>query len=303
MAINNIDLKSLKLFVEVIQRGSVRQAAEQLGLSQPSAQERVQKLQKAIGKTLFVSKGKRLYPTEEALQLHSQLAIHLSKMEDLLFTEEETANNELHLMLPSYIIDIALPHVVDVISSRDRPGTLTITQIPDHSIWLPSYADIITQHLSKGIVDLVIFHDTSLFEPFDNVKKQSLFSKQDEWVCLYDSTFNQFKSTKIDLRKIDAPLILLKDHRFSTLKQQLKQTLQMDSYSAMLNMVTGSHLVALVPERIARNWIRHNQQINMIALTNKFQKLQHFQFWSEYRNLDADNTWIRRILRNVCQQL
>lgn len=303
MTINNIDLKSLKLFIEVIQRGSVRQAAEQLGLSQPSAQERIQKLQKAIGKPLFVSKGKRLYPTEDALQLHSQLSIHVSKMEDILFDNEEQANNELHLMLPSYIIDIALPHVVDIISSRDNPGTLTITQIPDHSNWLPSYAEIVTQHLSKGMVDLVIFHDTSLFEPFENVKKQSLFSKQDDWVCIYDSNFNQFKASRIDLRKIESPLILLKDHRFSTLKQQLRQTLQIDSYSAMLNMVIGSHLLALVPERIGLNWIRHNQEINMIPLTNKFQKLQLFQFWSEYRNLDANNTWIRRILRNVCQQL
>lgn len=61
-----MNIKSLRLFVEVMERTTLAQASEALNVSQPAASRLLRLLEEEIGESLFYRTRKRLRPTREA---------------------------------------------------------------------------------------------------------------------------------------------------------------------------------------------------------------------------------------------
>src|SRR6266550_2076701 len=81
-----MDTRQLQAFCEVVERRSVSQAAERLGVTQPAVSLQVRALEKRLGTQLLDRSGRRVEPTEAGLRLYRG-AQRLLALEEQLVAE------------------------------------------------------------------------------------------------------------------------------------------------------------------------------------------------------------------------
>jgi len=74
--------KQIEIFYEVYRNNSMTVAAERLGISQPSISKTLSVIEKNLGFKLFIRKGKRLFPSEEANDLYEHASIVNSQLKN-----------------------------------------------------------------------------------------------------------------------------------------------------------------------------------------------------------------------------
>ncbi len=92
--IDDLDLRQLEAFSAVISAGSITAAAKQLHRSQPAVTRLIQEFENKIGYPLFVRKGPRIYPTEQALQLHESVEHALISLHQVQVRAQEISAAE-----------------------------------------------------------------------------------------------------------------------------------------------------------------------------------------------------------------
>ncbi len=78
-----LDIKALRYFVAVAERGSFSQAATHLRITQPAVSRQIQAIEKAYGIRLFRTEGRRMLLTEAGEQLLQQATEVLGKLDDI----------------------------------------------------------------------------------------------------------------------------------------------------------------------------------------------------------------------------
>src|ERR687885_895718 len=78
-----MDLRQLRTFEAVVERGSFSLAAEQLGISQPAVSQQIRTLERRLDGPLLDRSGRRARPTERGLVVH-RYAQRLIALEDEL---------------------------------------------------------------------------------------------------------------------------------------------------------------------------------------------------------------------------
>lgn len=92
--IDDLDLRQLDAFSAVISAGSITAAAKQLHRSQPAVTRLIQEFENKIGYPLFVRKGPRIHPTEQALQLHESVEHALISLHQVQVRAQEISAAE-----------------------------------------------------------------------------------------------------------------------------------------------------------------------------------------------------------------
>src|SRR6266550_4060161 len=90
-----MDTRQLQAFCEVVERRSVSQAAERLGVTQPAVSLQVRALEKRLGTQLLDRSGRRVEPTEAGLRLYRGAQRLLQLEDDLLAGLAQDATGEL----------------------------------------------------------------------------------------------------------------------------------------------------------------------------------------------------------------
>jgi DNA-binding transcriptional LysR family regulator len=75
-----MDIRQLEVFVSVVERGSLTEAARALGVTQPAVSGAVSKLEGQLGFALFRREGRGVLPTAEARQLYPEACQALRSM-------------------------------------------------------------------------------------------------------------------------------------------------------------------------------------------------------------------------------
>lgn len=84
-----MEFRELQYFLAVVEEGTISGAAEALHVAQPSLSRQMRKLEKKIGKTLFIRGNRKITLTEEGMILRKRAGEVLRLMEK---TEQELAN-------------------------------------------------------------------------------------------------------------------------------------------------------------------------------------------------------------------
>lgn len=103
-----MNLRSLRLFVEVMDSLTLSRASERLNVSQPAASRLIRILEEELGEQLFTRLGKRLHPTPEAEALMPEAVRILQSIDNLPTLIEQSRNHE---AMPLRIL--CLPRIVD----------------------------------------------------------------------------------------------------------------------------------------------------------------------------------------------
>lgn len=119
-----MNLKALRLFVEVMDSLTLSRASERLNISQPAASRLIRLLEEELGEPLFSRIGKRLHPTPEAEALMPEAVRILQSIENLPSILEKSRRNEAMplrvLCLPRIVDGLVLPVLARI--HRDDPG-------------------------------------------------------------------------------------------------------------------------------------------------------------------------------------
>lgn len=90
-------LRSLQYFEAVARRGSVKEAAEEIGVSASAVSHQMRELSNFLGEDIVVRAGRGIRLTERGTRLHRHLAVLFSGLEDVL--TEAIGNCRTHLRL------------------------------------------------------------------------------------------------------------------------------------------------------------------------------------------------------------
>ncbi|OWY37778.1 LysR family transcriptional regulator [Xenophilus sp. AP218F] len=114
MAARTHDLNLLTVFDAVMQQGGVAKAAEKLDLTPATVSLALSRLRDALGKPLFVRKGRGIAPTLYARQLHGSISEELHRIANPLGAEEDfdpaSSKRQFVLAGQSYFDQIFLAH-------------------------------------------------------------------------------------------------------------------------------------------------------------------------------------------------
>lgn len=88
----DLTLSQLESFVATLEGGSFTAAADRLGVSQPAVAEQIQRLEHAVGQSLFARQARGVRPTRAArdLEPHARQAIEATRAAAALMTRADT---------------------------------------------------------------------------------------------------------------------------------------------------------------------------------------------------------------------
>ncbi len=119
---NELDARQLRVFVALVDRGSVTGAARALGLAQSTASEQLAALERALGTAIVGrrrGRGVELTPAGETLLPHARkLLAALDEARSAVVRTDPLANAELKVVANESISTYLLPHALDGLRER-----------------------------------------------------------------------------------------------------------------------------------------------------------------------------------------
>lgn len=173
----SLDGKSLRVFLTVMEVGTITGAADKLGITQSAVSHTVEKLREVVGDPLFIRSGRTVSPTSYAYQMAEKVERILGEMKSLVQTssfsplESEidlviAANDfQSSLLMPRFYeqvkgklkrfsLEVISPQVPTVELLREKKCNLGITG------FRPDSADIMQRPLFP--MNTVVFYDPTM---------------------------------------------------------------------------------------------------------------------------------------------
>lgn len=118
-----MNIRSLRLFVEIMDSLTLARASENLNISQPAASRQIRLLEEELGQALFTRERKRLHPTPEAEALMPEAVRILQSIDNLPSVLAQSRSSDTPplriLCLPRIIDGLVLPVLARM--HRDNP--------------------------------------------------------------------------------------------------------------------------------------------------------------------------------------
>ena len=194
-----IETRLLQYFLAIAEEQSITKAAEYLHISQPTLSKQMMDLEESLGKQLLIRGRKRVTLTEEGTFLRSRAQEIISLMDK---TESAFRENEQSITGDVYI------------GCGEHRSTFSIMQIirtiqeeyPDIQFhFFSSNADVITERLDKGLLDMGFLLEPEISPRYDYQKLKLhetwgiLMRKDSPLACEEEITFSELA---------DLPLIM-----------------------------------------------------------------------------------------------
>jgi DNA-binding transcriptional LysR family regulator len=143
-------LEELETFLTVAETGSFSRAADKLGLSQPSVTSRVQRLENAMGVSLFARTTRRVALTEDGVRLRKTADAALRDLRLLLRdfqSEAETRKHRLTLAATPLLAAVVLMPIIRRYMNEHPRSEIKLHDVPVHQA---------LAELSSGRADMAI---------------------------------------------------------------------------------------------------------------------------------------------------
>ncbi|QEL23479.1 LysR family transcriptional regulator [Bosea sp. F3-2] len=180
---SDLDGRALQLFLAVLEKGSVTEAANELGVTQSAVSHQLDKLRRIVRDPLFVKSGRGIVATAHARALGEQARALLDAMRDFARGAEfDPATTRLSLRIAANDLqrELLLPHLFQRL--EDELASVELRVLPSD---VPT-----TEMLREDRCDLLI----SPFPPegIDILQKRLL---TDRYVCFFDPRIREAPRT------------------------------------------------------------------------------------------------------------
>lgn len=194
-----MDIRQLRYFVDIVEKGSLSQASKSLHIAQPALSQQVAKLEDQIGKTLLVRSPKGVTPNEAGLSLYHQAKLILRQFDHAMTiarSEDGQIKGVVSIGLPATTVAaIGLPLVKRV---RERYPGISINVVE-------AMSGHIAHLIRQNRLDLAVLFSR---ERSDELSVEPLMVEELFLILAEDSPILKGKET-VTLREIaEVPLIL-----------------------------------------------------------------------------------------------
>lgn len=285
----SLDGRSLRVFLTVLELGSVTAAADHLGITQSAVSHTLEKLRGITGDALFVKAGRGIVATAHAEALASQARSLLEGMRHLAMSrrfEPGSSRHEFVIAANDYQRELLLPPVMQTLCGQ-APG-IKVRVIPSG---MPTVED-----LREGNCDLII-----AAEPPSGSDVLSEHLIDDQLVCFYDpahaappASMEEYLAARhIGIRFNDSERADM-ENRFRARGIHRNVALVVDNVSSILGFLHGTRLLAIAPRMVNGGlskglaWAEPPFETPLLSL---------HMVWHRRHEHDAAHQWLRDLVR------
>lgn len=236
-----MDFKELKYIIAIHKCGSISNAADALGISQPSLSKFLQNVEKKYRVTLFNRKGKQLvltYAGEKYVNIAGRILQLADNIEDNQFGDQDTEINKLTIIFPPEKEEYLFPNVF----SQFRKN------YPDTTLVIKTGTGNIERLLLSGEVDIAITDQ--------KINNRRIYQEKiwDEEIVLVTTTryvragkgvfHPNFSEPFIDLKKIDNNAVILVSSN-ERIKTRVEALMEREGIKPHIFMVTNNNSTSL----------------------------------------------------------
>jgi len=244
--------KQIEIFYEVYKRNSASVAAQKLDISQPSVSKTLKTVESNIGYKLFIRKGKKLIPTQEAEALHEHASLVTNQIKNFNYivnTYKSRAADFINIGTTPSLANTIVPKIIKKYKETNPYTKFNLINL--NSI------DLIEDRY-KPDIDITICFNAKEQNSFNNI-----VLKEGEHYLVSAKKYNLAK--KISLEEItDLPYIeitnLLSVYAKSSIMHFLIENeinmnfyLKTDSYTSALAIINQGIGVAIIDDNTTQN--------------------------------------------------
>lgn len=301
MNFRQLDLNLLRVLCAIHRTGSVTEAGQQLALSQSSTSNALARLRHCFGDALFVRSPSGLHPTRLAQRIAPLVAAHLLQLETALCEDQSfdptTGCMHWRLSLSDLGEQLFLPRLAHRVRREAPSCRLSNVSVPAHQ--LPAALEAMDADLAIGILN----------PQHRGVASESLF--HEHFVALSAAQWKPRggrAGRMLTPRQLAAAALVVADPAATThgsVQQMLARLRITDSavllvrhYAAMVDLVTGSDLVAIVPQMYA-DTLAAGRAVRVWELPGHGPHYDVRMVWHHSATADPAHAWLRDCVRDL----
>lgn len=281
----DLDGRTLRMFLTVLEEGSVTRAAARLGVTQSAVSHALNRLRPVTGDALFVKSGRNIVPTPQAHALGARARVLLDGLRAFATPARfEPAGFEggFTIAANDFQRDLLLPECFRLAHAQ-APG-LRLRVI---AAGAPG-ADL----LREARCDLIV---TPIPPPGDDILQRRLLT--DRFVCFYDATTRGAPVTLADYqRAMHVPVVFEPNQaleydkvlRAADIQRTLAVTLP--NFAGVAEFLRGSTMLATLPRMLARGALRG---LAHAPVPFDGPELPMYLVWHARHQADPAHRWMR----------
>lgn len=299
MNLQTIDLNLLLVFEALMDERNVTRAARRVGLSQPAMSNALTRLRRTFDDPLFVRTTGGMVPTPAAQSLIGPIASALASLRAAFEENREfnPAESEriFHLLANDYVEIVLLSPLLAALSSRSNSIGLRFHR--PRSLFEPPSSSTLTDS-----IDLAIGFYPDVLALDSSIRSELLWEEKN--VCIASDN-NTYIRKKISLRQYTEAghvAVFYKDQGqglIDTLLAQKgytrKSVLQVPHFASVPFAVTGTQLIATIPERLARSFSKQ-LKLQVLPVPLKLPSFRLTMLWHQRFQNDPAHQWLRRLI-------
>jgi DNA-binding transcriptional LysR family regulator len=293
----DIDLRGMKLVVELFDLRKLTAAAHRLGVSQSAASHALTRLRERLGDPLFVRTAKGFQPTPygERLAAASRdvLNVLATGMPGSQTFDPRTTTRRFTYYANDVGQMVSLPRLLSLVKAEAPFATVRAAPVPQHD---PGAA------LASGEVDVA-------FGPFDNLVanfRQSVVARE-RYVCIVRANHPRFRGrmTREAFKGCDQAMADTTGFAHAAIDSFLRRhgvernvVLRVPGFHVLPMIIASSDLLAVVPGRLAEAFASR-LPIAVLPLPISIPPYDISLYWHERYHRDPAVQWFRRIFTQL----
>ncbi len=293
----DLDGRTLKLFLAVLEEGSVTVAAKRLGLTQSAVSHTLDKLRALMHDPLFVKSGRGIVATAHAQALAEKARTLLDDMKAIAAGSQfdpKKAALTFTVAANDFQRDLLLPRFLERVKTQ-APG-IQLRVIPSG---LPS-----AQLLREEQCDLLL---TPVPPSSADIIQKRLF--EDRFVCFYDAKSRSAPQTEKDYLSASHITVVFEnldrlefDKELAALDIDRNVVVSVANFSGVPPFLRGTPLLATVPSLLRIEIMREFASVPVPASISE--RMHHavlpmFMVWHARNRFDPAHEWLRKVLQET----
>jgi DNA-binding transcriptional LysR family regulator len=308
----SLDLNLLLMLRELLRERNVTRAAERVGVTQPAASAALRRLRRHFGDELLVRVNRGYVLSPLAVQLERQVESVCAAVEQLFATGAEfnpaTSLREFTLLAADYTIAVVGERLSRMIASAAPRASLHIRLVRESlAVDMP--------HIARFVDGIVAPPVGPQAHP--HLRSADLFT--DRWVCVVSAGSRAAEAGTLsldDLAKLSwvvpyhrdqpgdaaVPPIPPVSRQLALLGIRPRVAVRVESYQAVPQFITGTGRVALMQERLVRQFA-DRLDLRVFECPGEPEPIVESLWWHEDWESDPAHTWFREAIIKLARDL
>lgn len=303
--LESLDLNLLTVLELLVRTGSAGATADRLGRTTPWVSQALTRLRTQLGDPLFFHDGRRMIPTERALQLAPGVGRALAELRQIIATEprfEPASSLRVFRIDIPVGGDLVLAPTLTAFAAERAPGVgFVITSSRAGEVW---------PELQAGEIDLAI--DYVELDDDEDLRHKLLYD--DPFVVMTRRNHPAVAAAGGLTREVFAkarhvavswarnPRESPVDRRLADVGIKRRSSVFVPSIAAIPGVVEATDYFAMLSRRTARTLARH-WQIDIHECPFEFQPIPIYIVWHRRFDADPGHAWLRNAMVDVCEAL